>query len=175
MNFSSTSRGSLSVEMCDNLYFTNRKVGVLHAIQSTQSEWRLYILERNIWASKNINVCDVAKRVAGEFHLLGLRQLPRLPRLVSLFNFNNTLLSALSFLLLWRRSERVLPVWSGHFLCFLWHCCWSDCVWWEQQTPLAASVYSLLPSSATPTQVVFNQNLHTYLTYSQEATILYYY
>lgn len=27
MNFSSNSRGSLSVEMCDNLYFTNRKVG----------------------------------------------------------------------------------------------------------------------------------------------------
>ncbi|KAM3602444.1 uncharacterized protein V6R79_004229 [Siganus canaliculatus] len=26
MNFSSSSRGSLSVEMCDNLYFTNRKV-----------------------------------------------------------------------------------------------------------------------------------------------------
>lgn len=26
MNFSSGSRGSLSVEMCDNLYFTNRKV-----------------------------------------------------------------------------------------------------------------------------------------------------
>ncbi|XP_034018112.1 WD repeat domain 21 isoform X2 [Thalassophryne amazonica] len=26
MNFSSTSKGSLSVEMCDNLYFTNRKV-----------------------------------------------------------------------------------------------------------------------------------------------------
>uniref|UniRef100_A0AAQ5YRF1 WD repeat domain 21 n=1 Tax=Amphiprion ocellaris TaxID=80972 RepID=A0AAQ5YRF1_AMPOC len=30
MNFSSSSRGSLSVEMCDNLYFTNRKVGVTH-------------------------------------------------------------------------------------------------------------------------------------------------
>ncbi|MEQ2178485.1 hypothetical protein GOODEAATRI_014492 [Goodea atripinnis] len=29
MNFSSGSRGSLSVEMCDNLYFTNRKVPVL--------------------------------------------------------------------------------------------------------------------------------------------------
>ncbi|MEQ2209952.1 hypothetical protein XENOCAPTIV_006408 [Xenoophorus captivus] len=29
MNFSSGSRGSLSVEMCDNLYFTNRKVGGL--------------------------------------------------------------------------------------------------------------------------------------------------
>lgn len=28
MSFSSSSRGSLSVEMCDNLYFTNRKVGV---------------------------------------------------------------------------------------------------------------------------------------------------
>uniref|UniRef100_A0A672J7H3 Uncharacterized protein n=1 Tax=Salarias fasciatus TaxID=181472 RepID=A0A672J7H3_SALFA len=28
MNFSSSSRGSLSVEMCDNLYFTNRKVAV---------------------------------------------------------------------------------------------------------------------------------------------------
>lgn len=26
MNFSSGSSGSLSVEMCDNLYFTNRKV-----------------------------------------------------------------------------------------------------------------------------------------------------
>lgn len=26
MNFSSSSSGSLSVEMCDNLYFTNRKV-----------------------------------------------------------------------------------------------------------------------------------------------------
>lgn len=30
MSFSSSSQGSLSVELCDNLYFTNRKVGVFN-------------------------------------------------------------------------------------------------------------------------------------------------
>eukprot|EP00064_Thunnus_orientalis_P012217 superscaffoldBa00001849_g12251 len=39
MNFSSSSRGSLSVEMCDNLYFTNRKVEIFHWSWSTDYEY----------------------------------------------------------------------------------------------------------------------------------------
>ncbi len=104
MNFSSSSRGSLSVEMCDNLYFTNRKVGVFHRSWSSDSKYvdilctSLYLcptLHFKDRIQENIgNVCDssaLAKCVSGEFHLLGLSQLPRLPRLVSFFSFNSAL------------------------------------------------------------------------------------
>jgi len=153
MNFSSSSQGSLSVEMCDNLYFTNRKVGA----SLTDSECvflyfllllLLYLHKLKVyakcvfqvnsicWASVNYPDSHVLYPSASVASSVGVR----------VFKDDIEL-----------RVERCL--------CVPWRSAPSGCVWSELRTPPAASVYFPLPSSATPTQVriASSQSLSHYL------------
>lgn len=64
---------------------------VLHSSHAPQNVLRAVYIGKSVLSVKKCvrDSSDPAQRVSGEFHLLGLSQLPRLPRLVSFFSFSS--------------------------------------------------------------------------------------